>query len=163
MLLFFLDVLLCATYYFHYLLLFFCIFFTAHKKVIMQNTWITCINNWPWQSFSQDYGLASHTTYVACVNLIHEWWDLEFNVDSEWQIYEKLFHGNFICSQSFSHKGRVCLEAVVKEIFFSYFVSLEMSWAVVYGLAFTVCRIASPFFWSLQVYLLIWPLQSFTT
>ena len=26
------------------------------------------IHNWPLQPFSQDYGLASHTTYVVCVN-----------------------------------------------------------------------------------------------
>ena len=30
-----------------------------------------------------DYGLASHTTYVVCVNFVHEWRDLQFNVDSE--------------------------------------------------------------------------------
>ena len=31
------------------------------------NTYI--IHNWPLQSFSHDYGLASHTTHVVCVNL----------------------------------------------------------------------------------------------
>ena len=30
----------------------------------------TYIHNWPLQPFSQDYGLASHTTYVVCVNFI---------------------------------------------------------------------------------------------
>ena len=40
----------------------------------------TYIHNWP---FSQTYGLASHTT--------HEQWDQQFNVDSERQIFEKLF------------------------------------------------------------------------
>ena len=30
--------------------------------------------------------LVSHTTHVVCVNFIREWRDLQFNVDSEWQI-----------------------------------------------------------------------------
>ena len=49
----------------------------------------TYIHNWPLQSFSQDYGLASYTTQVVCVNFIRERRDLQFNVDSERQIYEK--------------------------------------------------------------------------
>ena len=35
-------------------------------------------HNWPLQPFSRDYGLASYTTHVECVNFIRE-----FNVDSE--------------------------------------------------------------------------------
>ena len=31
----------------------------------------TYILNWPLQLSSQDYGLASHTTHVVCVNFIH--------------------------------------------------------------------------------------------
>ena len=58
----------------------------------------TYIRNWSLQPFSQDSDLASHTTYVVCVNFIHEWRDLHFNVDSERQIFEKLFHGRFIYS-----------------------------------------------------------------
>ena len=42
-----------------------------------------CMHNWPLQSFSQDYGLAFHTTHVVFVNFIREWQDLQFNVDSE--------------------------------------------------------------------------------
>ena len=49
------------------------------------------IHNWSLQPFSQDCGLASHATYVVCFNFIHEWQDLQFNVDSEQQIFEKLF------------------------------------------------------------------------
>ena len=56
----------------------------------------TYIHNWPLQPFSQDYGLASHTSHVVCVSFISEWQDLQFNVDSERQIFEKLFHGRFI-------------------------------------------------------------------
>ena len=32
-------------------------------------------------------GKASHTTHVACVNFIQEWRDLQFNVNSERQIF----------------------------------------------------------------------------
>ena len=53
-------------------------------------------HNWPLQPFSQDYGIASHTTYVVCVNFIHKWWDLQFTVDSERQIFEKHFHGMYV-------------------------------------------------------------------
>ena len=35
--------------------------------------------------------LVSHTTYVVCVNFIHELRDLQFKIDSEEQISEKLF------------------------------------------------------------------------
>ena len=49
-----------------------------------------CIHNWLLQPFSQDYDLASHTTYVVCVNFIHKWRNLQFKLDSERQICEKL-------------------------------------------------------------------------
>ena len=47
----------------------------------------TYTHNWPLQPFSQDYGLASHTTHVVCVNFIRGRRDLQFNVDSERQIF----------------------------------------------------------------------------
>ena len=31
--------------------------------------------------------LVSHTACVVCVNFIHKWWDLQFKVDSELQIF----------------------------------------------------------------------------
>ena len=68
---------------------------------ISQSSLHTYIHNWPLQSFSQDYGLASHTTHAVNVNFIRERRELQFNVDSERQIFENLFHGNFIYSQSF--------------------------------------------------------------
>ena len=37
--------------------------------------------------------LVSHTTYVVCANFIHMWWDLQFKVGSEIQIFGKTFHG----------------------------------------------------------------------
>ena len=78
----------------------------------------TYIHNWPLQPFSQDYGLASHTTHVVCVNFKHEWRDLQFNVDSERKIFEKLFHGRFIYSQSFCQKSA---ERKSLKKYFSYF------------------------------------------
>ena len=65
----------------------------------------TYTHNWSLQPFSQDYVLASHTTYVMCVNFIHKRRDLQFKVDSERQIFEKLFHVNFINPQSFCQKS----------------------------------------------------------
>ena len=49
------------------------------------------IPNYPLQSFIQDFGPAFHTTHV-CVNLIRELRNLQFNVDSERQIFEKPFY-----------------------------------------------------------------------
>ena len=43
------------------------------------------------QPFIQDYDLAAHTTHVMCVSFIHKWQDLQFNVDFEPQIFDKLF------------------------------------------------------------------------
>ena len=55
------------------------------------NKLITYIHNWSLQYFFQDYDLASYTTYVVCVNFIHEWQDLQFKENSERQIFENLF------------------------------------------------------------------------
>ena len=63
------------------------------------------IQNWSSQLFSKDYGLAAYTAHVVCVSFIREWWDLQFNVESEWRIFEKLFHGRDIYSQSFCQKS----------------------------------------------------------
>ena len=35
------------------------------------------------QPFSKDYNLVSLTTYVVCINLIYEWQNLQFTVDSK--------------------------------------------------------------------------------
>ena len=48
-------------------------------------------HNWSLQLFSEEYDLASDTNYVACFNFINNWRDLQFKVDFEWQIIEKLF------------------------------------------------------------------------
>ena len=43
------------------------------------------------QSCSKNYNLASHSTYIVQVNFIHERRNLQFKVDSERQIFVKLF------------------------------------------------------------------------
>ena len=82
--------------------------YTTHNFLSECNRWKcfcklihTYIHNRPLQPFSRDYGLASHSTHFVCVNFIHECRDLQFNVDSERQIFDKLLHGRFIYSQSF--------------------------------------------------------------
>ena len=51
----------------------------------------TYIHSWTLQPFSYDYGLVSQTTQVVCLNFVRELQDLKINVDSERQIFEKLF------------------------------------------------------------------------
>ena len=42
--------------------------------------------------------LVSHTTYVVCVNFIHQWRDLQFKVESEQLVFfEKLFVAILFC------------------------------------------------------------------
>ena len=53
------------------------------------------------QPLNPDYGLASEHTQVVCFNLIREWIDLQFNVDSERHGFKAAFHGNFIFIFSF--------------------------------------------------------------
>ena len=58
------------------------------------------IHNWSLQPFSQDYDdLASHTTYVMCINFIHEWRNRQFKVDSE------VFWDNIIYFHSYCQKS----------------------------------------------------------
>ena len=61
-------------------------FFFFIKQIFL----VAYIHNRSLQPFSQDYNLVNHTTYVVCVNFIHEWWNLQFKVDSERQIFGKL-------------------------------------------------------------------------
>ena len=69
------------------------------------------IHKWTLQPFSQDYDIAS--SYVVCVNFIHDWRDLQFKVDSDRQIFEKLLMAIFlhleflpeICWEEFAEKN----------------------------------------------------------
>ena len=56
-------------------------------------------------TYSQDYDLASHTTYVVCVIFIHEWRYLHIKADSKRNIFEKLFMAFFFYSQNFFQKS----------------------------------------------------------
>ena len=49
------------------------------------------IHNSSLQRFRQYYDLASVSTYVVCVNFIHDRWDLWYKVDFERHFFEKLF------------------------------------------------------------------------
>ena len=96
------------------------LFFYCCGKLHLYNTH-TYTYNWPLQPFCQDYGLASHTTHVVCVNFIGEWRDLQFNVDSERQIFWETFHGSFnLLSQILPGK-------IADEIYF-FFVFRFDSW-----------------------------------
>ena len=55
-----------------------------------------------WKVFFSSFSFSHH---CVCVNFIQEWRDLQFNVDSEWQTFEKLLHGRFIKSLSFCQKS----------------------------------------------------------
>ena len=52
-----------------------------HSAMKLTNLW-----NWSLQPFRKNCQVASHTICVVYVNFIHVWWDLQFKVDSEWQI-----------------------------------------------------------------------------
>ena len=80
-------------------------YFVKRTRQIMYSK----IHTLPLQSFSQDYDLASHTTYVVRVIFIHEWRILQFKVDSE--------------QHSFQQKSAESR----RRKFFLYFVSLKMS------------------------------------
>ena len=64
------------------------------------------------QGLSQDY---DHITYVVGVNLLHEWRDLQFTVDSEQKIFDKILTTVFIYSQSVCRKSSFFLD---EEIFY---------------------------------------------
>ena len=64
----------------------------------------TFIQNWPLPPFIQDCDLAYHTTYIVCVNFIHEWRNLQFKVYFERQIFEKLLMAIF-CQKSAERKS----------------------------------------------------------
>ena len=51
---------------------------------------------WLLKPQNQYYDPVSHITYVVCVNVINACRNLQFKVESELQIFEKLFHGIFI-------------------------------------------------------------------
>ena len=82
---------------------------------------IVHIIHWPLQSFSQNCGLASHTTYVVCFNFIREW--RTYSLTSTLNVFifcEKFFHGRFVYSQSFCQTSAE--RKSPKKYFFSRFI-----------------------------------------
>ena len=71
----------------------FIISFSCNKKSVYGlNIGIpTYIHIWLLQPFSQNYDLPPHITFVVPVNFMHERYNLQFKVDFERQIFEKLF------------------------------------------------------------------------
>ena len=63
--------------------------------------------------------LVSHITYVVCVNLIHEWQDLQFKVDSERQISLRNFSWQFFNLLS-EFLPETCSEEIAEEILFVF-------------------------------------------
>ena len=63
------------------------------ERFITNMTYITYICNWTLQPFCLDYDLVPLNTYIKCVNFIfiHEWRDVQFKVDSEWNNFAKLY------------------------------------------------------------------------
>ena len=95
-----------------------------------QQKWPYCIThtiyNWPLQLFSLDYGPASHITHVVWVSFIRECRNLKFNIDSEQQIFEKLFHGRFIYLLS-ELLPEICWEEKAEEIYI-FFIFRFTAW-----------------------------------
>ena len=77
----------------------------------------TYIHNWPLQPFSWDYGIASHTTHVVCINFIRKWRDLQFNIDSEREIFENFFLAGLFTLRVLPE---FCREEIAEEILFVF-------------------------------------------
>ena len=86
----------------------------------------TYIHNWPLQLFSQDYGLDSYTTHVVCINFIPEWRDLQFNVDSERQIFGETLSWQVYLLSEFLPE--ICWEQIAEEIIFFHTSFWCMTW-----------------------------------
>ena len=55
--------------------------------------------SWTLHAYSQEEDVASHTCHVASINFLHEYRDLQFNVDSEEQFFENFFMEEFLSSE----------------------------------------------------------------
>ena len=60
--------------------------------------------------------LVSHTTYVVCVYFIYKWRELQFQIDSERQIFWEIFHDNFYLLSEFLLE--ICWEEIAAELLF---------------------------------------------
>ena len=64
----------------------------------------TYIHNWLLQPFCQDCDLHYHTIHAVCVNFIYKWQNLQFKVDSERQIFEKLLMATLSTHKVFAER-----------------------------------------------------------
>ena len=87
-----------------------------------------CMYLLPWW-FCQLCNLISHTIYIAWVNFMHDWQDELFEVDSERQIFDKVFHDNSILLLMLL--PRIHWKQFAKGIFFHISVSW---WCLPWGL-----------------------------
>ena len=101
-----------------------CLVYTYQYRKQKSNAKVfsTYIHNWSLQPLVRIIDLVSYTTYVVCFNFIREWRDLQFKVDSERPIFEKLFMAILLLSQSFCQK---CAEKKSPKKYFSYFVLMS--------------------------------------
>ena len=104
--------------------------FFALNGTFVKNTYFT---------FDQDYFLASYTTYVACVYLMHEWSHLSFKVDSENRFLRKFFIENIF--QSFCityiighYNPSVRIIHLVSHTSYVVCVNFIHKWRVIYSL-----------------------------
>ena len=58
---------------------------------------------------------------MLCELILREWRNLQFNIDSERQIFEKLIHGRFIYTQSFCQQSAEEKSPKKYFVFFVYF------------------------------------------
>ena len=105
--------------------------FMSRKRI---HTYITYINNCPLLCLSQDYGRTSYTIHVVCVNFIHEWCQLQFEVDSECQIFfEKFFVAILFGLTEFLPE--ICWKKVIaEEILVFIFSFWYLTWSLNRGL-----------------------------
>ena len=62
--------------------------------------------------------LFSHTTYIVCVNFIHKWRDLQFKINSDWQIFWETFSSQFYLLSVFLPE--ICWEDIAEQILFVF-------------------------------------------
>ena len=79
------------------------------------------------QLYIQHYDLSALISFVLDVSIsTHDRWNIEFNVESKWQIFEKLFTAMFYLLSDFLPENWMKESFQRKYFFFSYFVLFEM-------------------------------------
>ena len=87
------------------------------QEIFIEKVFMETKHTYSLQQFSQDYNLASHKTYVVCVNFMHKWRDLQFKVNSDRQIFLRNCSWQFYLL--FELLPEICEEKIPAEIFFN--------------------------------------------